>query len=324
MKANKILSTTLLAGALLMAMSCCKDGDDVIDDGIIPPTSAEFKQVFTDALNDIIQTKTFKAEDGIDFTSKKGVDFFVSPNSMFLDGNLVTGDVTFEFIELYKRGEMLVVNKPLMGTASNGSKGPMITGGQFYINISQNGKDIEANYHMTVPEENTGKINNGMTLWEGAARGDGDMVWNEVDISKEAGGIQRGANCYNVWGCLFKWINIDILFSLDGPKAQVWVKVPDGFDNKNCSVYVVYKDQPGALAFMDVWDTSKKMFTEHYGLAPIGMNFYVIFISTQAEGKYIYSYKDVTVEANKEITFEMSDLNFIDKDTLIALINNLK
>jgi len=327
MKTLQEIGTALIAGVMLMTVSCGNDNETLTDNGIKPPTSAEFNQVRNDALKGITQTNTFNAEDGIDFTSKGGVHFTIYPNSIWLNGVLVTGAVTLDFVELYKRGDMLVVNKPLMGTAGDGlTKGPMVTGGQFYVNVTKNTQQLEAYYQMTVPEANTGELNPGMSFWTGEENEDGDMVWNEAakNVDQVAGGgVYGGDACYEVFGSHFGWINIDILYSLPDPKTQVWVKVPDGYDNKNCSVYVVYKDNPGALAYMDVWDPNKKMFTEHYGLAPIGFNFYVVFVSAQNDGKFIYAYKDVTIEENKIITFETSDLKVIDISDLIALINNL-
>lgn len=313
-----------IAGIMLMAASCGNENDE-IKNTIKPPASAEFNKVRDDALKSITQTKTFKAEDGIDFTSTGGVHLFINPNTMYINGTRVTGNVTLDFVELYKRGNMLVVNKPLMGTAMDGlTKGPMITGGQFYINVTKDGRQVDPFYsHMTVPDANTGEHNPDMTLWKGTENEDGNMVWEEVGLKDEQGGVFAGDACYDVWGRLFNWINIDILYSLPDPKTQVWVKVPDGYDNKNCSVYVVYKDKPGALAYLDVWDPNKKMFTEHYGLAPIGFNFYVIFISTQNDGKLIYAYKNVTIEKDKIIIFEANELKVLDIDALVTLINNL-
>ena len=313
----------LFAGLMAMFVSC-SENEPVVS--IKPPTSAELKQIREKALDDIIQTETFNAEDGIDFTSAQGVKLTIYP------GNLcVTGEVTLEFVELYERGDMLVVNKPLMGTSEDGmDKGPLITGGQFYVNVTKNGEPIPqcGYFYMTVPVENTGGLNIEMTLWAGKEDEDGNMLWEEgtkgEDVTGREFGVWGQGAEYNVFSGYFGWINIDILYSLPDPKTQIWVKVPQGYDHKNCSVYVVYKDQPGALAYMDVWDPDKQMFTEHYGLAPIGFNFYVIFVSVQKDGKFIYAYKDVIIEENKIIAFETSDLKVLDKKALIDLINSLK
>jgi len=325
MKTQKFIRLALLAGAVMAAISCANNDNDEPGTGIQPPTSAEFKLIRENALNDIMQIKMYKAEEGIDFTSIQGVHLTINPNSMYLNGNLVTGDVKLEFVELYKRGNMLVVNKPLMGTSEDESaKGPLITGGQFYINVTKDGQTIDAYYYMDVPTENTGDFNPEMSFWTGEENENEDMEWNQVGPNRETGGIFGKDSNYSIWGCFFGWINIDILYSLPDPKTQIWVKVPDGYDSKNCSVYVVYKDKPGALAYMDVWDSEKKMFTEHYGLAPIGFNFYVVFVSVQKDGQFIYAIKDVVIEENKIITFDASELKILDIDSLVKLINDLK
>ena len=166
MKTNNFFGMLILASAVMIAASCSKNDKDDVK----APTSAVLKQVRDNALKDIIQTKTFKAEDGITFTSKGGVQVNVNPNSLCLNGNPVTGEVALEFAELYKRGDMLVVNKPLMGTGYSG-EGPMSTGGQFYIKVSQNGQELSAcgfnAYTLNVPTANTGGLQNGMTFWTG-------------------------------------------------------------------------------------------------------------------------------------------------------------
>ena len=320
MKVNKLFNLIVLAAIVATAISCSSESGETLR----PPTAAEFNEMRTKALERITQTMMFNAEDGIDFTSDKGARFYLPASQIKLNGTLVTGPVKLEFVELYKNGNMLVVNKPLMGTAIDGtSKGPMITGGQFYINVTKDGNQIDEDYYsMTVPAENTEEPPNpDMTFWVGAENENDNMEWDEID--EQRGGVVWGeGNDYNLIGRFFCWINIDILYNLLGPKARVWIKVPQGYDNKNCAVYVVYKDQPGALAYMDVWDPTEKMFTEHYGLAPIGMNFYVVFVSVY-EDHYVYAYKDVTVEDNQIITFTQSDLRGIDEESLIWLINNM-
>jgi len=327
---KRIYYLTAIAIALSAVFVACKRNDNTNDDDVVtidPPTPAQFKQVRDEALREITQTGTFDAGVGVSFTSDQGVQFSISANSMYLNGAKVTGDVTLEFVELYDRGNMLVVNKALMGAAVNGDKGPMITGGQFYISLTKDGQPVNAFYNMNVPAVNTGVLDATMTLWTGQENENGDLVWDEVNPKNQQfeGGIRGEVGQYNIFGSYFGWINVDILYSLPDPKTRIWVRVPEGYDKDNCSVYIVYKDKPGALAYMDVWDSDEKMFTEHYGLAPIGFNFFVVFVSVQEDGKkYIYAYQDVVVEEDKIITFEATDLNVIDKDDLISLINNLR
>jgi len=321
MKTHKLFNLIVLMTIVVMTTSCSSDSGIGF---ITPPTPAAFNDLRNKALDRITQTHTFNAESGTTFTSTKGAVFSINPNQISLNGVPVVGPVKLEFVELYKRGEMLVVNKPLMGTAIGGEKGPMKTGGQFYVNITKDGVQVDPIhfYKIIVPAENTGNsADPNMTLWIGKENENNDMIWDEEN-DQERGGVFGEPGQYNLLGCHFGWINIDILYNLPGPKTEVWVKVPEGFDNKNSAVYVAYKNQVGSLAYMDIWNTEKKMFTEHYGLAPIGFNFYVIFVSAQ-ENNFIYDIQDVTVEANKIITFDINKLKGIDELSLIALINYL-
>ncbi|MCL2098689.1 MAG: hypothetical protein FWH23_08045 [Bacteroidales bacterium] len=326
MKTTNFFGTIILAAVMATTISCSEGNDGPT---IQPPMPAMFRQVLNNAFNDILQSGTFTAEDGINFISEAGVTFTIDPGCIFKDGLPVSGTVNFEFAELYKRGNMMVVNKPLMGTDVGGDKGPMITGGQFYLKLTQDGEQLTTacfpGYSMVVPVSLTGETPDpDMTFWTGTEDEDGNMLWNDEGRGQEENWLfGEGAN-YNLFGYYFGWINIDILWNLPDPKCPIWIKPPHGYNHKNSSVYVVYKDQPGSLAYMDVWDTDKEMFTEHYGLAPEGMNFYVIFMSVLDDGRYVYSYKDVTVENNQIISFEISDLKIMAKDALIALINNLQ
>ena len=320
------MKTILFLLLAVFTFAACEDDGTKDQNAITPPTSAEYKQSCENNLAEIIQTKKFKVAEGLDFTSEKGVNVKIAANSLYLAGLLVEGEVTFKFVELYKRGEMLSVNRPLMGTDVDGNKGPMTTGGQFYIEISQNGNIVDGNYTIDVPAENTGDLNTDMSFWVGDVDDSGDILWEEEETGKQAAGGIRGnteMNNYNVWGKYFGWINIDILSSLPGEKTPILVSVPDGFDNKNSSVYVAYKGKPGTLAYLDVYDTENKLFTEHYGLGPIGLNFYVIF-TTIIDDKFIYAIKDVTLEKDKIIKIESGELQSKTKEELIALINELE
>jgi uncharacterized protein (TIGR02145 family) len=292
------------------------------------PTAAKFKHVRDKALSEITQTETFTAEAGVNFTSEKGVQFTIAANSMYLNGNPVTGEVTLKFVELYDRGNMLVVNKALIGTAANGAKGPMITGGQFYISLTKDGQQVKAYYNMRVPAANTGAVEPAMSLWTGEENENGDLVWNQVSQgqsqdSSNMGTVWVEGGYYNVFGRIFNWINCDLFYGLPGPKTQIWAGVPEGYDGNNSMVYIVFKDRPGTLAYMNTWDSDKEMFTENYNLAPVGYSFFLVFVSVQEDEQYVYAVKDVTVAADQPIIFEATELNVINKDDLITLINNL-
>ena len=65
---------------------------------------------------------------------KFGANAFTKPN-----GDLVTGSVNITLIELYDRASMLLAKKPTNGKMSDGSISTLVSGGEFYVNATQDG-----------------------------------------------------------------------------------------------------------------------------------------------------------------------------------------
>src|SRR5690606_9840178 len=60
------------------------------------------------------------------------------------DFNDVTEDVQLSFIEIYDRGPMVATDKPAIGRDGSGNKPPLVTGGEYYLTIEQNGKQLRS------------------------------------------------------------------------------------------------------------------------------------------------------------------------------------
>src|SRR5690606_12971521 len=95
---STIMKKTFTAG--LFAMICCATvlttscKDDKDDLSFMPPSAAKFKELRQQALNDIRQTATFAAEDGMNFTSDNGTKIRINGGCrQDEDFNVVTGDV---------------------------------------------------------------------------------------------------------------------------------------------------------------------------------------------------------------------------------------
>ncbi|MDR0825497.1 MAG: hypothetical protein LBN74_10415, partial [Prevotella sp.] len=102
----------ILFSVILLLVNCSNDENGPY---FAPPTASGFKSIKDAALAGLVQKTTFKAEDGINFTSAKGVKLNIYGGCLYTNGSQVTGNVDLEFIELFDRGNMLVSNKPLMG-----------------------------------------------------------------------------------------------------------------------------------------------------------------------------------------------------------------
>ena len=96
-----------------------------------------------------------------------------------------------------------------------------------------------------------------------------------------------------------------------------------GWDDSNATVYLSYDGEDTALARMDTYDASTGLFSEHYGLIPIGLDVHLIFV-TELEGEWSYSIQSATITDNHLTAFDSAEA-FIetDMDGLIQAINTL-
>lgn len=293
------------------------------------PTPAQFNTLIDSAFENVKQQFTFNASlSTVTLTSAKGVQITIYPGCLSKNGNPVTGDVAIEYVELFNRGNMLTTNKPTMGLMPNGDRGMLISGGEFYINATQDGVQLEMSCGMQlmVPSNLTGGADNAMSLWFGENDEDGNLVWDEVNNEnpqgqQEAGVGADGGNYYCYFNH-FGWTNVDRFYNDPRPKTTIYVDVPEGYDDTNCAVYLAYAGETNALALLDTYNEDTELFSEHYGLIPIGLECYVIFVS-ENDGEWTYAIKAVTIVEGQIITIADADLDSITEAELIALIDAL-
>lgn len=294
------------------------------------PTAQQFNALQDSALENIKQEFTFDAGASMTtLTSAKGVQITIYGGCLTKNGVPVTGDVELEYVELFNRGNMLTTNKPTMGLMPNGDRALLISGGEFYINATQGGEQLTmtCGLQFMVPASLTGTQDDEMSLWFGAIDADGNLTWDEVNNEEpgtgqgEAGVGGEGGN-YFCYFNHFGWTNIDKFYNDPRPKTTIYVDVPEGYDDTNSAVYIAYVGEDNGLANLDTYDADTGLFSEHYGLIPIGLECYVIFVS-ENDGEWTYAIKAVTIVADQVITITDAELNTITEAQLIAAIDAL-
>ncbi|MGM8361655.1 hypothetical protein ACSV4D_07060 [Flavobacterium sp. ARAG 55.4] len=321
MKNLKTIGILFLAAISLI--SCNND-----DNEQMPATAAEFANVRQAALDKMVQEFTITAEDGATtLTSENGVKITLNGNCLTKDGNPVTGDVKIEFVEIFNKGNMLVTNKPTMGIMPDGKRNLLISGGEFFIKATQNGKELatSCNISLQVPTDLTGGVDNTMTLWNGIIDDEGNLAWEDARKAdgNGKGGVEAGQNSYYVSFGNFGWTNVDRFYSDPRPKTTILADAPEGYDNTNSSIYLSYDGEgTNALAKLDTY-TAEGLFSEHYGQIPIGLACHVIFV-TEDNGMWRYAIKGVTVQANDVYTFTMGETTVGTEAQLIAAINAIQ
>lgn len=312
----------LLFLAAISFVSCENDNEH------IPATAAAFADVRQAALDKITQEFTFNAEDGAQtFTSENGVKITINGSCLTKDGNPVTGEVKIEYVELFDKGNMLVTNKPTMGIMADGNRNLLISGGEFFIKATQDGKELATacNITLMVPADLTGGVDNAMTLWNGIIDDEGNLAWKDArnDGANGKGGVQAEGNNYYVSFGNFGWTNVDKFYSDPRPKTTILADAPEGYDNTNSAIYLSYDGEgTNALAKLDTY-TAQGLFSEHYGQIPIGLACHVIFV-TEENGNWRYAIKGVTVQANDVYTFTMAETTVGTEAQLIAAINAIQ
>ena len=320
-----IFGTLLMTLTLLTSCETKDDGDNDFNNAVDIATAQEFKNIKDIALDNLTQNFSFNADDGnITLTSANGVQININGNCLTLNGNPVTGQVQLEYIELFEKGNMLTTNKPTMGTLPNGDKTLLISGGEFFIEATQNGSalDTTCGLQLIIPASLTGGADPLMSLWEGEIDAEDNLTWDEVEDATGQGGVFVEGSEY--YGLLqgFGWSNVDRFYSDPRPKTLIQVQAPIGYNFTNSAVYLSYDGEDSGLAALDTYDGTLNLFSEHYGQIPIGLECHVIFV-TEDNGIWRYAIKPVTIVANDIITFTMDDTTTGTEATLTTLINGL-
>lgn len=323
------LSFLLFTLIITLLSSCNNDDNEIPLEEIIK--GEELLQSIKEKREEAIQTFTLDASLGGEINGTNGTILLFTPNS-FLDqnGDPVSGEVTIELIEIYDKAKMLLTKMPTNGKRPNGDIETLVSGGEFYVNASQEGQQLElANaFQLFAP---TNEFDDQMVLFNGqdndcdTSNLECDIVWEEDDQG-DLEAIQRdGPNGLGVTFYLglannFGWTNIDRWYSDPRPKTTLHVDVPEGYDNTNSNVYISYDGEPTALALLDTYESDTELFTEHYGLIPIGLEVHFIFVTIQ-NGEYVYAIQSATIEENH--LEAIGSTSTATEAELVALINAL-
>lgn len=251
---GKNIFIAIIISMVLMALSSCDDSENPAK----PKPDAAALQALTDE-NILAQTKHFT----VDATAigkiegNQGTIIQFSANAFLTQaGGAVTGNVDIELIEIYSRSSMLLTQKATIGKKDDGTKAMLISGGEFYVNATQGGNILKpaSGYSIIVPTNNTGGPDPEMNMFNGVVECERDtckLVWEEqkdrkIEIGEfqDAGGV---FSAYYAFQSKFGWTNIDRWYNDPRTKTTIFVEVPEGFDNTNCAVYIVYDGEPTAL-----------------------------------------------------------------------------
>lgn len=317
---KKITLIALTAGLIILMLACKKETNNPDPSSPNSPNGTQLTSFFTGNVSNNTQHFTVNAGTGGFLQGVHGTNIMIY-GGMLLDAsnNPVSGSVDVELVEIYNRASMVFMNKPTMGLLGNGDKSALVSKGEYYLKISQNGVALNANNAVVVnvPTLNIAGQNAGMSLFDGTFQND-NLVWEVVQDSVDIAQDSMGSSYVileNQWG----WTNVDRFYSDPRPKTVLKAKLPDSYNNTNCEVYLAYDGEPGVLASLDTY-TTDGFFSEHYGLIPIGLEVHFIAV-TMINGQLNYAIQAATI-TDGHIEY-INTFTPISQSDLAALINAL-
>lgn len=314
MKKLNYLTVLLFGGAMAITSVSCNESNDTKPAELKPGKDDLVSPVFDENLSEMTQKFTLNSATGGDVVGAQGTTVRFFANSFLnANGEAVTGSVDIKLIEVYKKSDMLLTKMPTQGRNDAGQIATLISGGEFYVNATQDGQQLKPNgtYMILAPTANTGGDDVDMKPFAGVEECDAngcDVVWKQQDRDIKIGGNQNGTanggvqSTYQVFQSQFGWTNIDRWYSDPRPKTTIFVDVPNGYDNTNCAVYLSYDGLGSSLALFDTYDSTTALFTEHYGLIPIGLPVHFIMVSV-INDQWYYAIHGATIAANHVETF---------------------
>ena len=309
---KKILQLLAIGGLLLNNVACSNES---IQEPTFTPSAEALKNLFASNLEAITQHETFNAGTVFTFTSAKGVIVRLDGTCLKKqNGDPVSGNVDFEYVEIFDRGTMLATNKPTVGIL-NGEPRLLSSGGEFLVKVYQNGEELitSCGYSIHTPTSITGGTDPDMGAFSGTINANNDLSWEEITQNTEFWiGFNEVTNgeAYNAFVNDFSWFNYDKFWDLGQGFTNVTFQTPAGFNNSNSYVFMGTKSNPNALAY-----ASTKM--------PIGTEVYYILLAEHNNG-FKYAVKPAaTIAPNQIITFNLSELQDGTIQQVINAINDL-
>lgn len=307
-KGIKILTIYI---STVLIICACNENDDAPDQpSNIEELPGDVTTLFEEAGNKT-QTFTFDAGTGTTVNGKEGGTIYINPFSLIRsDGSLVDEgtEVNATLIELYSAKDMILSNKP---TVSNGE--PLISGGELFFNISENGEDLQVApgqaISYIIPDESVLDANgnittNGMQLFVGEEEEDGTVNW--IPVSQDSVPVRPGFGQnenpgYSFQFTGFGWINCDKFYNDPRPKTEIRVNLPSGHGGTNTAVYLVLKEE--LLVNSAYWIEVDSQYS--FASFPVGLEVHIVGVA-EIEEDYYYSIQEIVIEEDQVLDLEFT------------------
>lgn len=291
-------SIFILSASIVMAFFSCKKErlDPAPASAINTPISNFFVKNGVSAQTFTINSTAYQT-----ITGSAGTFIYINPNSFVTQSNQpVSGNVTIKLKEVYTKKDMILTGMiPMAGSL------PLVSGGEFFIQATQNGEILKlsgsGSVQVSVPTgvtpsnlmnefyaddltitDSTGWSTNNdsiIVIQDSTGNGTGNYYYFEIDS--------------------MDWINCDYFWNDPAPKTNISVNAGSEYNGTNCVVFMsidgqntigqLYYNNPSYTA--NGWPTGKA----------------VTFIAiSEINGQYYSAFKSALITVNHNETLNLS------------------
>ncbi len=307
--------TLFFIATIIIVVSCKKDTKATTS---TPPSSTSDNyssvQVFFANNNVAMQTYTVNANTGGSFSSPQGTTVTVPANAFTTQsGTPVTGNVTIQFKDIYKKSDMFLANMP---TNIGFGGAPLKSGGEFFIKTVQNNSALilASGKKITVsqPASLTGGIDNAMKAFilkdsmmnNCPALCPSAMAWTPPvadTVSIFSQNYIFSLYEYNNPVDSGSWCNSDnATYFAAYPQTTLILLAKDSVATYGTEVFLFFKNQS---SMVHVYGSYYEYFPYQY--APQGLQCTVVAIGIKG-GKLYSSFVPIIIGANQTVPFTLS------------------
>lgn len=308
------MSLLLTVIALMVASVGCNDEK-------VPPRQTSTSD--QEGVIELLQTKapeaqTFKknADNVMEFSTQGGLQFTFYQYSLYdKDGNPATGDIDIEVTEYLSNADMI------LGGITTGSDDRLLkSGGMFNIQISQNGSPLKLRGQYKVNIPTSGGVDPDMRIFRGEetinANGDREVNWLESNDSSWVTDDSLKRETYELFINFLNWCNLDKFYG-NTNGAQVRVKIPEGYTNRNTTAFMIFSER--SVVYL-ISDKDKEEFNSYKYNLPIGWKIKILVI-TNKDDKLGYALVDSeVVQGHLETITSFTEISKEDLETLIKTL----
>lgn len=255
-------------------------------------------------------------------TGKKGTRITIAPNKLKNNsGILIDGPVTIELVEVQSKADMILMNKPTVATNSKGSRELLISGGEYFLKIMENGVALNPQPGIEIKLK-TEKFDPQMQLFDGKIDGNGNLNWDLISVKPNLENDvfnSTESQTYAFEDTKWSWTNIDKFVNDPRPKTSAFVRIPKDYNPSNVKVFLVFEGLETSVAKLEKL-TDEGLYTDGYGLIPKGSNIKVIVLGYNENG-WLSSFKNAKINDNDII--EIESLSQTTENNLINQLINL-